>query len=211
MASCMGKWPAASRPSTPGFNVGTGRSVPPECDARKPSARFNAGVLERQVRRAALGLCRSEMDVVCMLPLSRETCGVAQSARGPKIAGWCPHPTGSRLRFSSPGHGRLKTVSGFIRHGPVLALTIRGRPGDSACTPRPPRIRKAARHRPVSTLTLTAGRRGPAQRARISPVAGLARSSPKGVTTLPAEPAGAPPPPSSRRTLRQAPGGLPPA
>ena len=154
-----------------------GRSVPPECDARKPSARPDAEVLERQVRRAALGLCRSEMDVVCMLPLSRETCGVAQSARGPKIAGWCPHPTGSRLRFSSPGHGRLKTASGFIRHGPVLALTIRERQGDSACTPRPPRIRKAARHRPVSTPALTAGRRWPAQGARISPVAGLADHS----------------------------------
>ena len=130
---------------------------------------------------------------------------------GPSFAGWCPHPTGSCLRFSLPGHGRLETASGFIRHVPDLALATRGRQGVNKDVKRPPPLRKAARHRPVSTLTLTAGRRGPAQRARISPVAGLARSSPKGVTTLPAEPAGAPPPPSSRRTLRQTPGGLPPA
>ena len=67
-----------------------------------------------------------------------ETCGVAQSARGPIVAGWCPHPTGSGVRFSLPGHGRLKTASGFIRHGLGLALTIRERRvSDQSQTPSP--------------------------------------------------------------------------
>jgi hypothetical protein len=113
-------------------------------------------------------------------------------------------------RVLPPGHGQRSAAGGIVRHGLGLALTIRERQGQGVLTPCPPRIRKAARHRPVSTLTLTAGRRWPGTRGEDLSGGWLGRSSCV-VILLPAEPAGAPPPPSSRRTLRQAPGGLPPA
>jgi len=120
-------------------------------------------------------------------------------------------PDGVRIRQAVACVSHYPDTGGSKRHpaSSGTCLTLRWQRGDARASRHPPRIRKAARHRPVSTLTLTAGRRGPTQRARIYPVAGLALR-PSRALKLPAEPAGAPPPPSSCRTLPQAPGGLPP-
>jgi hypothetical protein len=100
-------------------------------------------------------------------------CGVAQLARGPDIAGWCPHPTGVACRLIA---ARTRAAQNGIRLHPARAGPCVDDPGtpEPPKRPCPPRIRKAARHRPVSIPTLAAGRRWPAQGARISPVAGLA-------------------------------------
>jgi hypothetical protein len=172
-----------------------------------------------EVRRAARRLCRSEVGLVCMPRFRGGMRGGADCARA-RIS-----PDGVRIRQAIACRlfaARTRAALSGGWHRPARAgpcVDDPGTPEPSVKQPCPPRIRKAARHRPVSTLTLTAGRRWPAQGARISPVAGLAdppvRTSREGIPfrliLLPAEPAGAPPPPSSRRTLRQIPGGLPPA
>jgi hypothetical protein len=84
-------------------------------------------------------------------------------------------------RVLPPGHGQRSAAGGIVRHGLGLALTIRERQGQGLLTPCPPRIRKAARHRPVSTLTLTAGRRWPDTRGEDLSGGWLGRSSRQGV------------------------------
>jgi hypothetical protein len=75
----------------------------------------------------ALAVPFGKVDLVCMVRFRGGHARGGATARGPIVAGWCPHPTGRGLRFSLPGHGLLKTASGFIRHGLGLALTIRER------------------------------------------------------------------------------------
>jgi hypothetical protein len=80
-------------------------------------ARQTAGVLERKVRRAARRLCRSERWW-CACPAFAETCGVARLARGPNIAGWCPHPTGGCLPSFA---ARTRAAQNGIRLHPTRA------------------------------------------------------------------------------------------
>ncbi len=95
--------------------------------------------------------------------------GVAQTARGPEYRRMVSASDRQlRAPFRQPGHGP-RHQGGW--RSPARAWPSVGNAGAPARL-RQPRIRKTARHRPVSTPTLTAGRRGPAQGARISPVAG---------------------------------------
>jgi hypothetical protein len=181
--------------------------------------RLQSGGCDVRVRRAARRLCRSETGLVCMFRLKRTMRGGAACARA-RLP-----PDGVRIRQAvacrfPATRTRAAENGGWLRPARTWPCV------DNAKTPRrqtrvqrPLRIRKTVRHRPVSTPAPAAGRRWPAQGTGISPVAGLAghpvRASRKGIPfrliLLPAEPAGAPPPPSSCRTLRQEPGGLPPA
>jgi hypothetical protein len=185
----------------------------------QPSARRDAGVLERTIRRAARRLCRSEVGLVCMPRFRGCMRGGADCARA-RIS-----PDGVRIRQAIACRlfaARTRAALSGGWHRPARAgpcVDDPGTPEPRRLNAMPPRIRKAARHRPVSTLTLTAGRRWPGTRGKDFSGGWLGRSArqnvPQGhplrLILLPAEPAGAPPPPSSRRTLRQIPGGLPPA
>jgi hypothetical protein len=94
------------------------------------------------------------------------------------------------------------TACGILRHGLGLALTMRERQGAARERHALPGIRKTARHRPVSTPAPAAGRRWPAQGTGISPVAGQAPAR-EGHGICQRSNAGALPPPSTCRTLRQ--------
>jgi hypothetical protein len=127
--------------------------------------------------------------------------GVAQTLRGPMSAGWCPHPTGlAGAPCRQPGHGQ-RLRDGW--HSPTRAwpfvdgagapallhfevMHVRCRSIERDMHERQPRTRKTARHRPVSTPRLAAGRRGPAQGPGVCPVAGQA-ARPKGPRDPPAE------------------------
>jgi hypothetical protein len=169
-----------------GCNAGTGDPVPPRSDARKSSVRRDAGVRETKVRRAARRLCRSEVGLVCMPRFRGSMRGGADCARA-RIS-----PDGVRIRQAVACRlfaTRTRAALSDGWHRPARAgpcVDDPGTPGRLTLRQIPSRIRKAARHRPVSTLTLTAGRRWPAQGARISPVAGLAdpprRASRKGTS-----------------------------
>jgi hypothetical protein len=129
--------------------------------------------------------------------------GVAQRARRPESRRTVSTSDRRwRAAFWLPGHGRPQRLVAFSDTGLVFALTMRERQGAARKRHALSRIRKTARHRPVSTLTLTAGRRWPAQRARISPVAGQAPAR-EGRAICQRSNAGALPPPSTCRTLRQ--------
>ena len=157
------------------------------------------------------GCAVRKVGVVCMPPLSRRHAGWRNPRAGPSVAGWCPHPTGGGVPLPRcPDTGGSKRRVAFSDTG----LALRFRSGSAraldSTSRRPSRIRKTARHRPVSTPAPAAGRRWPAQGTGISPVAGQAPAR-EGRDTCQLSNAGAPPPPSSCRTLRQAPGGFPPA
>jgi hypothetical protein len=132
----------------------------------QPSARRDAGVLERTIRRAARRLCRSEVGLVCMPRFRGGMRGGADCARA-RIS-----PDGVRIRQAvacrlSAARTWAAISGGW--HRPARAgpcVDDPGTPAKALTTPCPPRIRKAARHRPVSTLTLTAGRRWPGTRGK---------------------------------------------
>lgn len=154
------------------------RPQPP--DMPNPPARGSRrGVMGVEIRRAARGVRRLE-----------SVCGVHAAAFAMTCTGWrkpcaarCP-PDGVHIRQArlspcrQPGHGqRLKGG----RHSPTRAWPFVAGAGAPAlhrseAMRRQPRTRKTARHRPVSTPRLAAGRRGPAQGPGVSPVAGSGRA-----------------------------------
>lgn len=138
-----------------------------------------------EVRRAARGVRRLEI-YMCL--------GVHAAAFAMTCTGWrkpCAArfpPDGVRIRQAwlcllPPARTRAAAKSG--RHSPTRAWPFVENAGAPASLDQP-HTRKTARHRPVSTLNLAAGRRRPAQGPRISPVAGQALR-PMGTRGLPAE------------------------
>jgi hypothetical protein len=154
-------------------------------------------------------------------PLSRWHAGWRRLRAGPNFAGWCPHPTGESRAACSPARTWAAISGGWhrpARAGPCVddpgtpgRLTLRqtpsphpqGGPPQARFHPHPDCRPALAGHKGQGFVRWLAWPIRPSGR----PIEGL----PLRLILLPAEPAGAPPPPSSRRTLRQAPGGLPPA
>jgi hypothetical protein len=195
----------------PGFALG---------HAERPHGCSTTGWMRQSIRRAARRLCRSESGFGVHAPLSKRWhAGWRRLRAGPNIAGWCPHPTGDRVPLSAARTRAAETAGGFVRHGLGLALTIRERQTPQASnampSPHPQGGPPQARFHPhPGCRPALAGTRGKdfsggwlGRSARRD----VPQGHPFRLILLPAEPAGAPPPPSSRRTLRQIPGGLPPA
>jgi hypothetical protein len=166
-----------------------------------PRARAPGSGKEDRVRRAARGL--TPLKMVGTGVDARRMHGVAQHARGPESRRTVS-TSDRRWRAACwlPGHGRPQRLVAFSDTGLAFALTMRERQGAARERHALSRIRKTARHRPVSTPAPAAGRRWPAQGTGISPVAGQAPAQ-EGQGICQRSNAGALPPPSTCRTLRQ--------
>ena len=192
----------------------------PAADVPKRPHGIATGGMKSKSGGPRVGCAVRKVGVVCMVRFRGGHARGGATARGLNIAGRCPHPTGGRVPlFRRPDTGGRKRRVASSDTGWALRWQCGNARALDYGSERPSRIRKAARHRPVSTLTLTGGRRWPHTRGKDGSGGWLGRSTRQGsrkgipfrLILLPAEPAGAPPPPSSCRTLPQAPGGLPPA
>jgi len=153
--------------------------------------------------------------IVQMKPFERDMHGVAPTARGPKLAGCCPHPTGDDLRhvrvayppapLQGPSPGLLRPRSG------QTAGDAFGRGSGTSLA----RNSGQARHRPVSALArharLNAAGSQPAHHrwlaGKIIPRG--EQDHPRGSKNPPAEPRWQPPPLIRCPTLGQRLRGIP--
>ena len=163
--------------------------------------------------------CAVRKWVWCACPAFAVACGVAQLARGPDYrrmvsasdrqwrAASCHPDMGSCQRRVASSGTSWPCVDD---PGAPEQLTLRQTP-----SPHPQGGPPQARFHPhPDSRPALAGHKGRGfVRWLAWPILrlGIPLEIPFRLILLPAEPAGAPPPPSSRRTLRQTPGGLPPA
>lgn len=132
-------WPPPQDPAGEGVRHGWWISLD-HCPARalkgstgNGSARIAPEFRHVKIRRAARRLCRSEIGLVCMPRQKRRHAAWRKLARGPKTAGWCPHPTGRAVPLS---HARTVTHENGLWPRPARAWPCVENPG----TPGPRRL-----------------------------------------------------------------------
>ncbi len=175
------------------------------------SARLTAEVMKRKSGGPRAG-CAVRKWVRCpCLRQKRRHAGWHERVRGPEIAGWCPHPTGRAVPFPK---ARTRALERGLWPCPARAepcVADPGTPGrrrlNAKPFPNPQGGPPQARFhpRPGCRPALAGTRNGNVSGGWLGPPG---HAWPSG---LPAERGLALPPPSFRRTLRQTPGGLPPA